>query len=93
MLADEFPEMGFLAPAPDRPRNFVIHLHVDNADEAIESAVKGGAKLVRPAQDQFYGERSSIVRDPFGYDWMLGHSIEEVEPAEMQRRYDTLMKG
>jgi hypothetical protein len=62
-------------------------------DEAIESAVKAGAKLVRPAQDQFYGERSSTVRDPFGYDWMLGHSIEEVEPAEMQRRYDTLMKG
>ena len=92
MLADEFPEMGFLAPAPDSPRTFVIHLHVDNADQGIESAIKAGAKLVRPAQDQFYGERSGTVRDPFGYDWMLGHSIEEVEPAEMQRRYDALMK-
>jgi len=92
MLADEFPEMGFLAPSPDSPRTFVIHLHVDNADEAIASAVKAGAKLVRPAQDQFYGERSGTVRDPFGYDWMLGHSIEEVEPTEMQRRYDALMK-
>ncbi len=92
MLADEFPEMGFLAPAPDSPRTFVIHLHVDNADEGIEKAVKVGAKLVRPAQDQFHGERSGTVRDPFGYDWMLGHSIEEVEPAEMQRRYDALMK-
>ena len=92
MLADEFPEMGFLAPAPDSPRTFVIHLHVDNADATIESAVKAGAKLVRPAQDQFYGERSGTVRDPFGYDWMLGHSIEVVEPAEMQRRYDALMK-
>lgn len=91
MLADEFPEMGFLAPSPDGPRTFVIHLHVDNADEAIATAVKAGAKLTRPAQDQFYGERSGMVRDPFGYDWMLGHSIEEVEPAEMQRRYNALM--
>jgi PhnB protein len=92
MLADEFPEMGFHAPAVDAPRTFVIHLHVDDADAMIEQAVKAGAKLVRPAQDQFYGERSGTVRDPFGYDWMLGHSIEQVEPAEMQRRYDALMK-
>ena len=92
MLADEFPEMGFHAPAPDTPRSFVIHLHVDDADAMIEQAVKAGAKLVRPPQDQFYGERSGTVRDPFGYSWMLGHSIEQVEPAEMQRRYDALMK-
>jgi PhnB protein len=63
-----------------------------DAEATITQAVKAGAKLVRPAQDQFYGERSGTVRDPFGYDWMLGHSIEEVEPAEMQRRYDELMK-
>ena len=93
MLADEFPEMGFLAPSPDGPRTFVIHLHVDNADASIESAVRAGAKLVRPAQDQFYGERSGTVRDPFGYDWMLGHSIENVTPEEMQRRYDKLLSG
>jgi uncharacterized glyoxalase superfamily protein PhnB len=92
MVADEFPEMGFHAPAADGPRTFVIHLHVDDADAMIAQAVGVGANLVRPAQDQFYGERSGTVRDPFGYDWMLGHSIEEVEPAEMQRRYDELMK-
>jgi uncharacterized glyoxalase superfamily protein PhnB len=92
MLADEFPEMGFHAPAADGPRTFVIHLHVDNADAMIEQAVKAGAKLVRAPQDQFYGERSGTVRDPFGYNWMLGHSIEQVEPAEMQRRYDALMR-
>ncbi len=92
MLADEFPEMGFHAPDPDGPRTFVIHLHVDNADHAIARALSAGARPVRPAQDQFYGERSGTVRDPFGYDWMLGHSIEQVTPAEMQRRYDELMK-
>jgi len=93
MVADEFPEMGFLAPAPDSNRSFVIHLHVDNADAMMASAVAVGARVVRPAQDQFYGERSGTVRDPFGYDWMLGHSIEKVEPAEMQRRYDKMLAG
>ena len=93
MVADEFPEMGFLAPAPDAPRTFVIHLHVDDADAMIAQSVKAGAQVKRPAQDQFYGERSGTVRDPFGYDWMLGHSIEQVTPEEMQRRYDKLMSG
>ena len=93
MVADEFPEMGFLAPAPDAPSTFIIHLHVDDADAMIAQSVKAGAQLKRPAQDQFYGERSGTVRDPFGYDWMLGHSIEKVEPAEMQRRYDRLLSG
>jgi PhnB protein len=93
MLADEFPEMGFHAPDADGPRTFVIHLHVDDADAMIDQAVKAGAKLVRPPKDEFYGERSGTVRDPFGYDWMLGHSIEKVEPAEMQRRYDELIKS
>jgi PhnB protein len=44
--------------------------------------------LLREPRDQFYGERSGTVRDPFGHEWMLGHSIETVEPDEMQRRYD-----
>jgi uncharacterized glyoxalase superfamily protein PhnB len=92
MLADEFPEMGFVAPAPEGPRTFVIHLHVDNADAEIARAISAGAKLVRAAQDQFYGERSGTVRDPYGHDWMLGHSIEEVQPEEMQRRYDAAIK-
>ncbi len=93
MLADEFPEMGFLAPAARRPAHASSSTCTSTMPtKRIASAVKAGAKLVRPAQDQFYGERSGTVRDPFGYDWMLGHSIEEVEPAEMQRRYDAMMK-
>jgi uncharacterized glyoxalase superfamily protein PhnB len=87
MLSDEFPEYGCHAPDPQAPSSFVIHLHVDDADALMAKAVAAGARLVRPAQDHFYGERSGTVRDPFGYDWMIGHSIEAVEPEEMQRRY------
>jgi PhnB protein len=59
----------------------------------IERAVQAGATLEREAQDAFYGERSGVVRDPFGHRWMIGHSIEEVTPEEMQRRYTAMMKG
>jgi uncharacterized glyoxalase superfamily protein PhnB len=55
--------------------------------------VAAGARLVRAAQDHFYGERSGTIRDPFGYDWLIGHAIEQVEPAEMQRRYTAMMEG
>ena len=68
-----------------------IHLHVDNADEFIAHAVAAGAEVVRPASDQFYGERSGTLRDPFGHRWLIGHHIEDVSSEEMQRRYTEVM--
>jgi PhnB protein len=91
MLSDEFPEFGIHALDPDRASGFVLHLHVDDADATIAAAVAAGARIVREAQDQFYGERSGTVRDPFGYGWMIGHAIEELQPEEMQRRYDEIL--
>jgi len=93
MLSDEFPEFGIHAPDPDAPSSFVIHLHVDDADAMIEQAVAAGARLLRAPQDHFYGERSGTLRDPFGYDWLIGHSLEEMEPEEMQRRYTQMLTG
>jgi uncharacterized glyoxalase superfamily protein PhnB len=92
MLSEEYPELGLLGPESVGGTSFCVHLHVDDCDAAIARAVEHGATLVRPASDAFYGERGGTVRDPFGHEWMLGHSIEEVEPAEMQRRYDQLFK-
>lgn len=91
MLCDEFPEYGIRAPQAASGTPVTIHLHVDDADAAIERAIAAGAELVRPASDAFYGERSGTVRDPFGHEWLLGHSIEDVTPEEMQRRYTKLM--
>lgn len=90
MLSDPFPEYGIEALPADGPSVVTIHLHVDDADAMIAQAVAAGAKLVRPPSDAFYGERGGTVRDPYGYDWLIGHSIEQVEPAEMQRRYDRM---
>jgi len=92
MLSDEYPEFGIRGPASIGGTSFTIHLHVDDADALIRRAVEAGATLIRPASDQFYGERSGTVRDPFGHEWNIGHEIEKVTPQEMQRRYDEMMK-
>ncbi|MGH9323409.1 MAG: VOC family protein [Vicinamibacteria bacterium] len=92
MLSDEYPEYGVESPKSSVARSYCIHLHVDDADELIRQAVKAGAQVVRETKDQFYGERSGTIKDPFGHEWLIGHHIEDVSPEEMQRRYDEVMK-
>lgn len=93
MLSDEYPESDIRGPQSIGGTSVSIHLHVANADAVLESAVKAGGEIVRPATDQFYGERSGTVRDPFGHEWIVGHEIEAVAPEEMQRRYDAMFEG
>jgi uncharacterized glyoxalase superfamily protein PhnB len=57
----------------------------------IAQAVRAGATIERAPKDEFYGERSGSIRDPFGHRWNIGHSIENVTPAEMQARYSKLL--
>ena len=91
MLADEFPEYNFKSPKTIGNTPVMIHLHVDNADQVIARAVDAGATVEIEIKDHFYGERSGCILDPFGHRWNIGHAIEEVTPAEMQRRYAETM--
>jgi uncharacterized glyoxalase superfamily protein PhnB len=93
MLSDEFPEYEIRGPHAIGGTPVTIHLHVDDADAIIRKAVELGATVEREPQDQFFGERSGTIHDPFGHRWNIGHSIEEVSPAEMQRRYTEMLKG
>jgi PhnB protein len=93
MLSDAFAEYGLNSPAEGQDTGCAVHLHVDNADEMAAKAIAAGATMDMPPTDQFYGERSCRIRDPFGHTWLIGHSIEEVTPEEMQRRYTALMQG
>jgi uncharacterized glyoxalase superfamily protein PhnB len=93
MVSDEYPEHGIHGPAPGAPTSSALHLHVDDCDALIQRATAAGATLSRAPADHFYGERSGAIRDPFGHEWLIGHSIETVTPEEMQRRYDELMKA
>ena len=93
MLADEYPELGFLSPPSIGGSAVSIALEVEDVDAVAARAVAAGAKLTRPVRDEFYGERSGKLEDPFGHVWQVSTPIEEVSAEEMQRRYDALMVG
>jgi PhnB protein len=86
MLADEFPEMGAKSPQSIGGTPVGICLYVENVDARFEQAVKAGAKIERPLQDQFYGDRSGTVIDPFGHKWTIATHIEDVSEEELSRR-------
>jgi uncharacterized glyoxalase superfamily protein PhnB len=90
MLSDEYPELGIRGPRSVGSTTVSIHIHADDVDSLFEQAVAAGASVVRPLANQFYGERSGTVRDPFGHEWLLGGHLEDVTPEEMQRRYTAL---
>jgi PhnB protein len=93
MLSDEFPEMNVVAPRDSDILPVRFHLTVKNCDAFVATAVKAGATLERPVQDQFYGFRGGMVADPFGYSWFVSHQIEKVTPKQMQKRWDKMMAG
>lgn len=86
MLADEFPDMNTLGPAKRGGPTAGFMLYVEDADAAFARAVAAGATAEAAVKDQFYGDRSGTVIDPFGHKWSLATHIEDVDPEELQRR-------
>ena len=93
MLADEYPEYGILGPETTGQSPVSIHLYVEDADTVAERAIDAGARMLVPVQDQFYGDRSGKIQDPFGHVWHISAHIEDVTPEEMQRRFDEILQG
>jgi PhnB protein len=91
MLADEYPEHDHLSPESIGGTPVTIALNVSNVDGMVERARGAGAKVLRPPTDEFYGERSAKVADPFGHVWHIATTKEELSAEEMQRRYDELL--
>jgi PhnB protein len=88
MLADEFPEMGFVGPQPALGSSVSILLYVEDVDRCFAHALAAGAKELKPVKDQFYGDRSGTLADPFGHIWTIATHVEDVDPQEMQRRME-----
>jgi PhnB protein len=86
MLADEFPEMGARGPASFGGSPVSIHLYVEDVDAVVATAVAAGAKLERPVKDQFYGDRTGGVKDPFGHTWYVATHKEDVSMEEIEKR-------
>ena len=92
MLADEFPDMGYRSPQSIGGTGVSLHLYVKDVDACFNRAVASGAKALRPVQDQFYGDRSGTVEDPFGHVWTISTHKEDVSPDELRKRAEAAMK-
>jgi PhnB protein len=86
MLADEHPDMGYRSPKSLGGAGISLLLYVKDVDNVVNRAVDAGAKLERPVQDQFYGDRMGTIHDPFGHVWSIATHIEDVSPEEMLER-------
>ena|SRR6185295_7714831 len=91
MLADEFPEMDTRGPKSMGGSPISLMIYLENVDQAFAQALKAGAKEVRPLENQFYGDRSGTVLDPFGYKWTLATHVEDLSMEEMRKRSDAFL--
>jgi PhnB protein len=92
MLADEHPEFGAVSATTLGGTPVSICLYVADVDAWAQRAVAAGAEVLRPVKDQFYGDRSGTVADPFGHKWTIATHKEDLSPEEVHRRFEALMK-
>jgi PhnB protein len=93
MLADEHPEMNARSPKSIGGSPISIVLYVEDVDATAARAMAAGAREIRPVANQFYGDRSGGVRDPFGHSWFIATHVEDVPPDEMRRRVQKAFGG
>ncbi len=86
MLADEYPEMNFRSPQAFGGTPVAISLYVQDVDRVVKKAIAGGAKVLRPVTDQFYGDRSGSLEDPFGHVWHVATHKEDIPMKEVKKR-------
>jgi PhnB protein len=91
MLADENPTNGIMSPQTIGGYSIGMHIYVENVDAVIQKAIENGAKMLRPIKNQFYGDRSGSLLDPFGHMWSVATHVEDVSPEELHTRMKTAM--
>jgi PhnB protein len=93
MMADEFPDMGARSPETIGGSPVGLCIYTEDVDALFKQALAAGGKQERPVVDQFYGDRSGTLRDPFGHQWTVATHKEDVSPEEMERRMAKAMKS
>jgi PhnB protein len=86
MLADEYPSMGARSAKTMGGSPMFLMIYVEDVDKQVAQAVAAGGTLKRPVANQFYGDRTGGIDDPFGYHWYLATHVEDVPPDELERR-------
>jgi PhnB protein len=92
MLADESPEMGIRSPQSLGGTPVSLLLYLNDVDARFKQAVAAGAAVQRPLRDEFYGDRTGTVIDPFGHIWSLSTHKEDLSPEQMEKRFQEFMK-
>ena len=93
MLADENPSTGVMSPQTIGGYSAGILAYVENVDAVVQKAVETGSKALHPIKDQFYGDRSGSVLDPFGHMWTIATHIEDVSVEELHKRMAAMSKA
>lgn len=94
VVQSEFPDVvASRSPARDGSSPVVIFVYVPDVDEAVERAVRLGATVVLPAQDQFWGDRTARIIDPAGHVWTVASRIEETTEDQRRARWEALRDG
>jgi PhnB protein len=91
-IADEYPEYQLYSPQSLGGSPVRLHLYVENVDAFAQQAIDSGAKILRPVEDQFYGDRTGLLQDPFGYTWIVATHKKDVPFEEIQRYIDSMAK-
>ena len=86
MLADEFPEHDIKGPKSRGGATSSLMIYVEDVDSAFQRALDAGASVDKPVENQFYGDRSGTIVDPFGHKWTLATHVEDIDEDEIQRR-------
>lgn len=93
MLSDEYPDMQFLGPETRGGTTVHLHVYVRDVDALVARAVAAGAKLIREVKDQFYGDRSGSLQDPYGHIWHFATHKEDLSKAELRKRAEQAAKA
>ena len=93
MLADENPQMGYRSAESIGGSPVSLYLYIPDCDKVVAKAAAEGAKILKPVADQFYGDRSGFIQDPFGHFWGIATHIEDVSPKELEERARNAMQA
>jgi PhnB protein len=95
MLADENPQVGpgHTSATSIGASPVSLYVYLPDVDRVVEKAKAEGGKILKPVQDQFYGDRSGFIQDPFGHLWSVATHVEDVAPKEMEERMRKVMQA
>ena len=93
MLSDACPQMEFRSPSSLGGTPISLCVYVEDVDERFKTAIAAGAEEIRPVVDQFYGDRSGTLKDPFGHVWTIATHQEDISPEELQNRFEAFAQA